>query len=135
METESGPAEPEQFPSLPGCVFPLYHVLADIGEMRGGRVLRGTCRHPRTTAGITIQRERARRTLIANLGFDEQTVTVRGIPARRALVRLLDETTVEHACRTPDQYRGDPGAAFPVKKGELELKLLPYAVARIDWED
>jgi hypothetical protein len=50
-------------------------------------------------------------------------------------VRYLDESTVERACRTPDQYRGDPGAMAEVRRGELELKLLPYAVARIDWDD
>src|SRR5262249_1291876 len=31
METERGSPLPDRFPSLPGAVFPMYHVLADVG--------------------------------------------------------------------------------------------------------
>ncbi len=135
METESGPPLPERFAPLPGCVFPLYHVLADIGEARAGQVLRGTPRFPRRTAGITIHWSAKRRTLIANLECAAQTVALRGLSARRARVRYLDERTVEQACRNPTEFRGMPGSAVPTRGGELELELLPYAVARIDWEE
>jgi hypothetical protein len=39
METERGAAS-TNFPSLPGTVFPLYHVLADVGEFAEPRFLR-----------------------------------------------------------------------------------------------
>ena len=38
MELASGAPLPERFRSLPGGVFPLYHVLADIGEFAGGEI-------------------------------------------------------------------------------------------------
>jgi hypothetical protein len=135
METEPGPPVPQKFPPLPGCVFPLYHVLADIGEFRGGQVLGGTPRYPRKIVGITILCSGKRRTLIANLDLAAQVVVVKGLPSRRALVRCLDESTVEQACRSPDEFRISHGSVAPTPGGELEMKLLPYAVARIDWED
>lgn len=135
METEAGPPVPRKFPALPGCVFPLYHVLADVAEMAGCQALRGTPRQPRKIAGITIQSGSRRRTLVANLDPGVRTVTVSGLPARQALVRLLDETTVEQACRRPEEFRGSRGSTVPLRGGNLELKLLPYGVARIDWEE
>ena len=136
METEAGPPVPQRFPALPGCVYPLYHVLADIREMSGSEILGGTPRPSRTLAGMTLQVRGRRRTLIANLGPENAPAVVRGVRGvGRARVRYLDESTVERACRMPDQYRGDPGTMAAARRGDLELKLLPYAVARIDWED
>jgi len=37
MEKEEGCSLPDRFPSLPGAVFPLYHVLADVGEFWTGQ--------------------------------------------------------------------------------------------------
>ncbi|HVF26601.1 MAG TPA: hypothetical protein VM943_00070, partial [Pyrinomonadaceae bacterium] len=39
METTEGSPLPEKFRSLPGAVFPLYHVFADFGEFAGGLVV------------------------------------------------------------------------------------------------
>ena len=133
METEAGPPVPRKFPPLPGCVFPLYHVLADAAEMNGAEVLGGANGQPRKVAGLSIQGGGRRMTLIANLDISAQKVRVRGLAAARAHTRFLDETTVERACRSPQEFRGQPGAEPSVRDGELEVELLPYAVARIDW--
>ena len=39
METAQGSPLPELFPSLPGGVFPLYHVFADLTEGEGCEIL------------------------------------------------------------------------------------------------
>ena len=39
MESAAGSPAPARFPSLPGAVFPLYHILADAGEFAGGDVI------------------------------------------------------------------------------------------------
>jgi hypothetical protein len=135
LETEQGPPVPECFPSLPGCVFPLYHPFADIGEMKGGVVLSGRSSPAQRLAGLTVDARGGRRTMIANLGPASITARIIGQTGRgrRARVKLLDETNVEWACRSPDEFRAERGA--PVGGGrELEIVLLPYAVARIDWE-
>jgi len=134
METEQGPSVPERFPALPGCVFPVYHVLADIGEMKGGEILPGHADPASALAGLTILAAGKRRTLLANLGPDVITARVVGA-AGSAHVRCLDETTVERACHSPEEFRAEQGTVGKSRGRELEIELLPYAVARIDWED
>jgi hypothetical protein len=135
MESEQGPPVPECFPALPGCVFPLYHALADIGEMKGGVVLSGSASPAPLLAGLTIDTRGGRRTMIANLGPSSINARVIRAPGsgRRARVRVLDETNVERACRSPVEFRTGTGARMG-RGGELKIVLLPYAVARIDWE-
>jgi hypothetical protein len=137
MESEQGPPVPERFPPLPGCVFPLYHALADISEMKGGVVLQGRARPASLLAGLTIEARGKRRTMISNLGPVSITATVHSAPGsgRRARLRLLDEMSVERACRSPHDYRAEPGTVVENRGREMEVELLPYAVARIDWED
>ncbi|MEZ4678122.1 MAG: hypothetical protein R2932_28290 [Caldilineaceae bacterium] len=45
MERAAGSPLPEKFSSMPGAVFPLYHVLADVGEFAGGEVVRANRAH------------------------------------------------------------------------------------------
>ena len=37
MEREAGSPAPQAFPSQSGDIFPLYHILADVGEFAGGQ--------------------------------------------------------------------------------------------------
>jgi len=136
METEKGPPVPEKFPALPGCVFPVYHPLADIGEMRGGMVLPCAVTPSGAAAAIIVEANGKRRALVANLSQEEIAVTVAGGHGpRRARIRLLDETSVGQACRAPETWRAHRGEERELRDGALEIRLLPYAVARIDWEE
>jgi D-apionolactonase len=56
METEQGCPLPEQFPSRPGMVFPLYHVLADAGELAGAEVLPVASSQPLAFDGLACAR-------------------------------------------------------------------------------
>jgi hypothetical protein len=47
-------------------------------------------------------------------------------------VRYLDETTVEQAIRRPEEFRQETGDVKESVSGKIELKLLPYALARVD---
>src|SRR5207244_3975743 len=104
MERESGSPLPEQFRSLPGAVFPLYHVLADAGEFSGGHVIRSSTSDPLALQCLALRRGERLRLLIANLSPEPREVTVHGLtgPAR---MRLLDETNAEEAMRDPEIFR------------------------------
>src|SRR5208283_3403510 len=39
MELTTGSPLPDKFPSRPGMVFPVWHVLADVGDYAGGNCL------------------------------------------------------------------------------------------------
>jgi hypothetical protein len=133
MELESGSPLPDRFRSLPGSVFPLYHVLADVGELVGGSVISSTSSAPRTVEALAIRKGNHIRVLISNLGSVPQVVRVTSLGLEGYVnVRHLDETNAEAAMESPESYRADPGISMQVGNAGLEIHLLPYALARID---
>lgn len=133
METAQGSALPQQFRSIPGGVFPLYHVLAAVGEFAGGEVIQGTSSEPLQVNGMLLQKDGRIRLLLANLTGQAQTVVVPGLD-RQAQVRYLDETNVVAAMSTPDEFRSQTGLVLATSGSSPEFILRPYALVRIDWD-
>ena len=135
METARGSPLPARFPSSPGMVYPLYHVLADVGEFAGtgGVTLPVTSSDPLRAEGLALRNRDATTVLLANLGPRRQRVRLvdpdLGATVR---VRALDETTFEAATRSPEAFRAEPGNPVEVVDGQLVLGLRPYAVLRVD---
>ena len=126
----AGSPVPDKFRSIPGAVFPVYHVLADIGEFAGGEVLAGRPSDALAVDGIALRKDDRLRVLIANMTAEPQTVTVPGLHGRIDL-RLLDASVAEEAMRAPEAFRARSGTTVEAAAG-LEIKLPPYAVARLD---
>jgi hypothetical protein len=133
MEGEPGPPLPDAFPSQPGAVFPLYHVLADAGECAGGDVMPARCSDPRRVEALALRADGRARILVANLTPEPQAVTVTGVPPR-VRVRHLDERTAPQAIREPEAFRRESGKEVDARAGRLELELGPFAVTRIEQE-
>ena len=133
METEAGSPVPNQFRSLPGGVFPLYHVLADVGEFAGGEIVRTWSSDALKVDGLALRQDGRMRIIVANTSPAPQHVKVKGLSGR-VRVRLLDETSAEEAMGAPEEFRARPGQVQKARSRALELDLLPYAVARIDTE-
>ena len=131
MERVGGSPLPEKFRSLPGAVFPLYHVLADVGEFAGGEVLVSKSSDPLKVEGIVLRKNGKTRTLLANLTSDSQQVRVRNLTGT-VRVRHLDETNAQSAMASPEAFRAETGELVGDAEGTLELNLLPYAIAQID---
>ena len=131
MERVGGSPLPEKFRSLPGAVFPLYHVLADVGEFAGGEVLVSKSSDPLKVEGIVLRKNGKTRTLLANLTSDSQQVRVRNLTGT-VRVRHLDETNAQYAMASPEAFRAETGELVGDAEGTLELNLLPYAIAQID---
>jgi hypothetical protein len=143
METEGGSPLPELFHSIPGGVFPLYHILADAADFvgtdfagtgsAGEQVLTTHSTDGLRANGLALRRGEQVRLLLANYTAQRQAVEVKSLgQAPRARVRMLDEECAEFAMRSPEAYRARPGVEFPVSGGDLRLELPPYAVARVD---
>ena len=165
LEREAGSPWPPPHPALPGVVYPLYHVLADLGEFAGGQAAAwGAPDSP--LLGLALRKEGRLAWLIANPSETEQMLSW---PEARGPVRLrrLDESNAELAMRQPEQYRAHPGELFatsrfpppsggnawhavlspaPDEKTELErgstpdrgsytLRLPPYGLVRLDFEN
>ena len=131
METASGSPLPEKFRSLPGTVFPLYHVLADVGEFAGGEILVSKSSDPLKVEGIVLRKNGKTRTLLANLTSDSQQIRVGNLTGT-VRVRHLDETNAQYAMISPEAFRAETGELVQTAEGSLELSLLPYAIAQID---
>ncbi len=132
MESEAGSPLPKLFPSEPGVVFPMYHVFADIAEFGARQVYPTHSTHPLVAEGLTLVNAAGRRrVLVANLTGDTQELKIKSGTCT-AHVRYLDETTAEEAVRRPEAFRQQAGAAQESVSGKIELKLLPFALARVD---
>jgi hypothetical protein len=131
METAQGSPMAEKFRSFAGGVFPLYHVLADVGELAGGEVIAAASSDPLRVEVLVLEQFGRRRVLLANLTVQSQPVTVGGL-ASQINLRLLDETNAEQAMQESENYRAQAAKVVSAPGGTLTLDLLPYAVARID---
>jgi hypothetical protein len=125
---------PEQFPSLPGAVFPLYHVLADVHEFAGGTALRTTSSDVLSVDGLALRKDGVTRILLANMTNVPQRVRAQ-IPGETALLRVLDERNAETAMRDPEGFRAEAGTPLQSTNGHVELTLRPYAIARVDVQE
>lgn len=129
METVSGSPWPA-FHSLPGTVFPVYHILATVGELRDSDTLPVTTSDPLRAAALAIRHQGQTCLLLGNLLPEPQTIALR-TPGDRATVRHLDETTALAAMQSPEAFRASPRSPLAITAGTLTLDLLPYAVAEI----
>jgi hypothetical protein len=127
METAAGSPLPECFQSLPGTVYPLYHVLADVGEYKGAEVLPVSSSDPLRVIGLALRLEGKVLLILANLTPDPQKVVVLNVPSD-VRVRVLTEHSVEDALRAPVRFRVREGGRVQVDGGTLKGHLLPYAV-------
>jgi hypothetical protein len=134
IETDTGSPLPAQFPSEPGAVFPMYHVFADIAEFGAKQAYVTHSSHPLLAEGLTLfDTNGRRRILVANLTRDPLELKIK-TGSCTARVRYLDETNAEEAMRRPEEFRKRTGEAQPSVSGKIELKLLPFALARVDIE-
>jgi hypothetical protein len=133
METEAGSPLPTRFPSIPGGVFPLYHVLVDAGEFAGGEVLRAKSSEPLQVEALALRKQSRLCVLLANLTNQPQVARVLRLGDRGRL-RQLDETNALQAMTAPEEFRRQPGEVIASADGEAEIALRPYAVARLDLE-
>lgn len=124
MEKESGSPLPDQFPSMAGAVFPMYHVFADVAEFLGGEVIKSSSSHPLKIESLVLRKENKQRVLLANMTNKMQAMR---LEQANATSLILDESNVEEAMTNPETFRGKSGEAWTG-----ELTLLPYALLRID---
>ncbi len=128
IQGDSDPPAPELFPARAGQAFPLFHVLADLAELRGAEIMSCRTDRPLEVAGLATRRpDGAVTLLLANLTSRSLRVAVSGL-GNRGRVRRLDVDGADEAMHSPEQFRGNGTEA--VDLGGLELG--PYETVRID---
>jgi hypothetical protein len=131
LETAAGSPLPVLFRSIPGSVFPLYHVLADVGEFAGGELAPVTISDRSRVEALAVRRGERLRLLLANLTPRRQSVRVQGIAANMQ-IRRLDETTAAVAMCEPEAFRAAATETCGSEGGVVDLDLAPFAVLCLD---
>lgn len=140
METESGSPSPKLFQSIPGSVFPIWHLLADVGEMRNGQVQPSVSSHPLEVESLILRSQGKQRILLANLSSESRTVELPAtLVSSQAKVRILHAENAEAAMTNPESFRtprvappvpGSKSAAAPTPTTRRELLAGVAAILR-----
>ncbi|MFN0128617.1 MAG: hypothetical protein ACKV19_18245 [Verrucomicrobiales bacterium] len=111
-DTNTTSARPAGFPSQPGVRFPVYHLLAHIGEFASGTVRHIESSDPLQAVAIVLQKPGRRSLLVGNLTGTPLTPSLRGLGPTTEL-RYLS---------------GGTKAASP----QLPVELPPYGIALVE---
>jgi hypothetical protein len=120
METEQGSPLPARFPSRAGAVFPIYHVLQDVGAFAGGTVRGVESSDPMSVVGLALERGGSRRLLMANLSGEPQRVRVDG------------SRGFTHQYRLGAPGYGEGTTDLQVDSGAIALDLAAHEIVRLD---
>jgi D-apionolactonase len=127
MELQTGSTCPAKFPSIPGAVFPLYHVFAEVGEFAGGEILPTESSDPLAVASLLLRKGGRERLLLANLSRHGQKVSWRNV-AEPVRARTINASNVQAAMISPETFR-----TTTHKFTGTGLNLEPHAIASIDF--
>ncbi len=127
LETEAGSPEPALFPSHPGEVFPLYHVLADLAELRDAVLVAVESSDPFTVEALALQDADGLHLLLANLTPEPHVVALEFPAGSTAQIRRLDGMSAAAAMAKPDEFRRS-GAPLD----HPTVTLAPFEVVRMD---
>lgn len=131
MEQENPLTRSAQFPAKAGEVFPLFHVLADVGEWRDAEIVRTNSNGPLSADLFVLRRGNSLRILVANFRDSAQAVELQGVQGEGTL-RRLDERTMAQAADEPEAFRAQTGEHRKFPRDGLLLELAPFAVIRLD---
>lgn len=113
MDSEDVSSRPKEFPSRPGELFPVFHLLREIGPFKGGHVRQVDTSNNLAAVGLALYKPGRMRVLVGNLTGEVQSVTLRGLSSKPVTVQVLG---------------GEKTHATP----EIAIRLPPYGIARID---
>lgn len=133
MEAAEGSPLPSLFPSIPGSVFPLFHVLADFCEFAGGEIIPTRSSRPHEFEGLTLRKNGRVRVLISNFCPQPKVVNLFHSTDHNVFCcRHLCETTALAAMETPEGFRDSPKEQLFARAGKVEVGLPPFSVLTID---
>lgn len=130
METAAGSPLPAEFSSIPGGVFPLYHVLAGVAEWAGGEVLDVAVEPASGLAALALRRGGHTALWLANLTPETRRVRLPKLPGP-AHLRRLEEANVLAAMTDPEAFQHTAEELLPVDPGPLALAA--FAVVRLQF--
>lgn len=133
IERRDHPLRVAKFHSWPGMVFPLYHVLADVGEFYGGEILPVTLGDGLRVQALALRDGGRVRVILANMRDESTTVSLEVPGADNATVRRLDDQLVHLAASDPEAFRGST-QPIEATDGAVLIDLPSFGLATVDME-
>jgi hypothetical protein len=133
IERRDHPLRVARFHSWPGMVFPVYHVLVDIAEFKGGQILPVTSSDGLRVQALALRDGNRVRVVLANMTDETLSVSLDVPGAGTAAVRRVDDRTVHLAAADPGTFRGS-GQPIDVTDGAVDVDVPPFGLATIDTE-
>lgn len=128
IESERGSPAPDLFPSQPGEVFPIYHVLADLGEFARGDVIPTRVNTPLSVVPLLIRLGTRLRLWVANPSTTPRRISLSGSGLPKAWQwRCLDAQTLADAGHSSDLFRSRWN-----RLSTAPFTIPPHAVATLD---
>jgi hypothetical protein len=118
------------FPAGPGDVYPLYHVLADIGGLHASSMLAIFSSDPQAVGGFGLIVPGGVRLLLFNLTPQRRPLSLSPLVSD-ARLRVLDDSNLVQSMRDPEGFRSS-FSRLKVRNSTAKLELGPWAIARVD---
>jgi len=130
IESPTGSAYPDSFPSVSDTAYPVALVLAELCGLRGAAVLEVSGFDSLRLAALACKKTHGLTLLVANLTRNEKRIDVVGI-GENCRLRILDTSTVREATARPREFLSS-GTSRVGLADTMRLHLGPYACARLD---
>lgn len=127
LESADGSPPSRRFPSLPGAVFPMFHLFADLAPYSRASVVFTESSHPTAVAAFALRQGHETVGWCANLTDQPRTVRISGLGPDIRL-RSLEASNVVEAVMAPETYRARPLSHFPTEDRRRTLDLPPFAL-------
>lgn len=133
IERREHPLRVKAFHSWQGMTFPVYHILADIGEFARGEILPVSLGDGLRVQALALRDGSRLRVILANMGGDSVSVLLRLPETTGARLRRLDTGSFVQAGSEAAAYRQswEPTA---IRDGTASIELPPHGLATIDAE-
>ena len=133
IERRDHPLRVPGFHSWPGMAFPIYHVLADVGEFRHGEVLLVKLGDGLRVQALALRDDGRIRIILANMNDEPVQVALDAPGLATATMRRLDAETVFRAASEPDAFRTKSEPLATVGSA-IDIDLPPFGLVTIDGE-
>ena len=130
MEREAGSPLPALFASLPGMVFPLYSIFADVAALKTATIVECVSSSPLAATALALEHEGSLHLLVANLTATHQRVVIGPLDGEQVSLRSLDSSTAQEAMMEPESFR-QHWNQVTVQDGKLPLVMAPHATVHV----
>jgi hypothetical protein len=125
METAAGSPLPQQFPSTPAMIFPLYYVFAFLAGGKGAKLVEVISPKSIFVEGVGFEGEGELALAIANLQPHAQALSLDPLPAGEATLQRLNAETMALATAQPEQFLSH-SQPISIRANKADLILGPY---------